>query len=140
MRVCITRGVVVDGNPCRPGQTVEVGEAMGLALIRSGRAALISSPSGGPPAGAGGRETATAPPYQTAIAPAGIIARRGLTDISGIGVETVATLAEAGIVSFAELAAADPSELAKLKGISLRQAKNWVADALGMESGRAVER
>jgi predicted flap endonuclease-1-like 5' DNA nuclease len=55
--------------------------------------------------------------------------KRGLTDIRGIGVDTVISLAGVGVVTFEELAAADPMMLSTLKDVSLRKAKKWVLDA-----------
>ena len=52
-----------------------------------------------------------------------------LTHIRGIGYATAETLNEAGIVTFGDLAGADATALAKLDGISLRQAAAWIVAA-----------
>lgn len=57
--------------------------------------------------------------------------RRGLIDITGIGVVELDVLAGLGITDFAGLAAADPKRLAHALGIRPSAARQIIADALG---------
>ena len=52
-----------------------------------------------------------------------------LTDISGIGPSTQVQLRSAGVQTVADLAAADPAELAQLPRVTQEKAVAWVADA-----------
>jgi len=56
--------------------------------------------------------------------------KRGLVDISGIGLRTAEALVAAGVETIADLAAADTDELAAaLDGSNARQVAKWQADA-----------
>lgn len=80
-----------------------------------------------------GRETATAPAYETATAPAQeIYAPDRLAAINGIGKRTQEALHVAGVLTFRQLAEADPDALAlALDGSSPAQVRKWQADAVG---------
>ncbi len=52
-----------------------------------------------------------------------------LSDVKGIGPVYRSRLADAGIVRFAHLAAADPETVAREAGVSARVAEGWIAQA-----------
>ena len=64
-----------------------------------------------------------------------------LTFISGIGGTLARRLRNAGIMDIDELALAEPSEVAKIRGVALARAERWVAEAtekIGMRSAFAL--
>ncbi len=73
----------------------------------------------------------TEPPQdQKSQKPAPVSLKRGLVDVSGIGLRTAEALVAAGVETIADLAAADTDELAAaLDGSNARQVAKWQADA-----------
>ena len=69
--------------------------------------------------------------YLIQIVRAELAMKRGLIDISGIGVVELDVLAGLGIRDFAALAEADPKALGTALGVSQRVAKAMIADAIG---------
>jgi predicted flap endonuclease-1-like 5' DNA nuclease len=57
-----------------------------------------------------------------------------LSVITGISASRQVTLNKIGILTMADLAAADAAELARLKGVSVRMAERWIREA-GRRSG-----
>jgi predicted flap endonuclease-1-like 5' DNA nuclease len=73
----------------------------------------------------------TEPPQdQKSQKPAPVSLKRGLVDVSGIGLRTAEALVAAGVETLADLVAADTDELAAaLDGSNVRQVAKWQADA-----------
>lgn len=97
------------------------GVAAVVARVRGRLAAPV--PLGAPAAG-------TAPPE---AAPATPPAPDDLAEVWGIGPVFRGRLAEAGITTFATLAAADPAAVAAAAGVPLERAAGWIAQAAGRQ-------
>ncbi len=101
-----------------------------LLLIALAAAAVIISRVGRrepatPEAGLPGRP----PPEPAAAAPAEV---EDLAEVSGIGPVFSSRLAEAGITTFAGLAAADPAAVGDATGVTPRRAADWIAQAAAL--------
>ena len=104
------------------GQTYWIAAADAHEHARAGYVRILAQP---------GRETATAPAYETATAPAQLAIKRGLIDISGIGIIELDVLAGLGIRDFAALAEADIKTLATALGTTQKSARAMIGDAVG---------
>lgn len=82
----------------------------------------------GPEAGLPGRP----PPVPAGEAPAPAPEADDLAVVSGIGPVFRARLVEAGITTFARLAAADPAAVADATGVTPRRAADWIAQATAL--------
>lgn len=66
---------------------------------------------------------------KAAPAPPELLAADDLAVVSGIGPVFRSRLAEAGITTFARLAAADPAAVVEATGVTPRRAADWIAQA-----------
>ena len=103
-----------------------------LLLIACAAAAVIISrlrarETAAPAAGLPGR-----PVPEPAPAPPATVDADDLAIVSGIGPVFRSRLAEAGITTFARLAAADPPAVVGATGVTPRRAADWIAQAVAL--------
>lgn len=120
MKIRMTRNAIVDDQPVTVGEIVETDDKTAVYLLNIGKAMPCRT------------EMETA-----AVTAAGVLMPDGgtLTLIKGISHERAEALAAMGIESVADLVDADAQAVANhLKGVSVKMATGWIADAIGMLS------
>lgn len=84
------------------------------------------TPTGSPPAFRTSPPSSTPAPRAERLEPE---VGDDLTRVSGVGPVRMGLLSEAGISSFAQLAAADAAELAEQLGVAISQTSDWINQA-----------
>jgi large subunit ribosomal protein L21 len=103
-----------------------LGAVAGLATVAARVRRRLAAPA---PLGFPAPETGDAAPAPAAAAPAD-----DLAEVRGIGPVYRGRLAEAGITTFAALAAADPAVVVAATGVPPERAAGWIAQAASLGS------